>query len=71
MKIKYGAFESHPCVYDDCEGWVLFVRNEGWIATVPITEIHQWVRPMTEAEFKRYGELPPLPTDAFAGHSHD
>jgi hypothetical protein len=62
--IKYGAFESHPCVYDDGEGWVLFLREDGW-RKIHIAEIQQIARPMTEAEFKKYGDLPPLPMEAF------
>ena len=63
MTMKYGAFESHPCVYDDSEiyeGYVLFMRDEDW-REIPIAEILHTVRPMTEAEFKKYGDLPPVP----------
>jgi hypothetical protein len=64
-ELKFGAFESHPCVYDDREGWVLF---EGW-KRINLAEIQHTVRPVTEAEFKRTYErtkLPPLPRGAFA-----
>jgi hypothetical protein len=63
--VNYGAFESHPCIYDEREGWVLFDRKDGW-KEIHIAEIQQTVRPMTEAEFNRtYGTLPALPKAAF------
>jgi hypothetical protein len=63
---QYGAFESHPCVYDEGEGWVLFDREDGW-KKIHIAEIQQNARPMTKAQFEKdYGKLPALPKTAFS-----
>jgi hypothetical protein len=58
--MKYGAFESFPCIYDDREGRVLFDRASGDWRKIPLAEIMMTARPMTEDQFKRtYGKLPP------------
>jgi hypothetical protein len=64
---KYGAFESHPCIYDETQGWVLFDSTSDDWRKLQLAEIMLNTRPMSEAEFKRtYGNLPALPKDAFA-----
>jgi hypothetical protein len=62
--MKYGSFEAYPCIYNDSEGWVFIVDE--W-CNLPIAEIHQYTKIMTEEEFKAYGRLPPLPSEAFGG----
>jgi hypothetical protein len=63
MKLVHTTFESFPCVYNDREGYVLFVAEEGW-REMPLAEIQHTARwpGMTEEEFKRrYAEAPPCP----------
>jgi hypothetical protein len=64
--MKYGSFEAHPCIYNDYEGWVLFPGDKREWCKLPIAEIHQYTKIMTEEEFKAYGCLPPLPSEAFS-----
>jgi len=61
--LKYASFESHPCIYTETQGWVLFDRNDGW-RELHIAEIHQYAGIMSEEKFKAtYRDLPPLPGD--------
>jgi hypothetical protein len=65
--MKYGAFESYPCIYNEREGWVLFDTETSDWRKMPLAEIEMTARPMSEAEFKQtYGELPDLPKAAFS-----
>jgi hypothetical protein len=65
--MKYGAFESHPVMYDEREGWVLFDTETGDWRKLQLAEIMLTTRPMSEAEFTRtYGKLPALPKEAFS-----
>jgi len=64
---NYGTFEGHPCVYDDREAWVTFDRGEGW-RQLNLAEVTQFVRPMSEANFRAsYPQLPSMPKAAFQG----
>jgi hypothetical protein len=65
-RLHFGAFEAHPAICDDNEGWVLFPSPREW-RELPHAEVLQKTKIMSEAEFRRtYGELPPLPGGAFA-----
>jgi hypothetical protein len=60
----YATFESFPAIYDDAEAWVLFAGND-W-RKLPLAEVLQTARPMSEDEFHRhYPRLPPIPSAAF------
>jgi hypothetical protein len=57
--MKYGAFESHPVMYDEREGWVLFDTETGDWRKLQLAEIMLTTRPMSEAEFTRPTESSP------------
>jgi hypothetical protein len=48
--MKYGAFESHPAMFDDREGWVLFPSPREWLE-LDHSEVLQKTKVMSEAEF--------------------
>jgi hypothetical protein len=65
-KLRFGAFEAHPAIFDDTEAWVLFPSPTEW-RELPHSEVLQKTKVMSEAEFRRtYGDLPRLPGGAFA-----
>jgi hypothetical protein len=63
--MKYATFETHPCVYDDREAWVLFDTKDGW-RKYPLADVEQTASPLSKSAFdRRFPHLPPIPSAAF------
>ena len=65
MTPKYGSYEGKPVRFTDYEAWV-FVKNT-WQKTSP-PEVLMTAAVMDESAYhKVFGDLPPVPSEAFKG----